>query len=311
MVCMGPTALAKVSPANEIHIVQRVCPQCGADNSGQPASRYSLPPWIIRDCASCDFVYIDSAPAYEHLYGPEETVYGPDDTDEAGESQPAQHSLVPMDWETTFAAEETRRLTSFKLTYTLDKLTRWRLRILAQPKPCDFVRRFFTGGRILDLGCAAGEGMRDFAESWTPYGIEVSTNLARQANSLCSQHGGHVENAPCIEGLERFPEEYFEAVVARSYLEHEANPLGVLKETHRVLKPGGIVVVKVPNYSSLNRRVMGRRWCGFRYPDHLNYFTPRSLRRLAENCGFTFNSSLMNKLPTDDNMWAVLTKPVI
>ena len=85
-------------------------------------------------------------------------------------------------------------------------------------------------------------------------------------------------NAPSLVGLQTFPPDYSEAAVMRSYLEHELEPLGVLTEVYRVLKPDGIAVVKVPNFGSVNRHVKGRKWCGFRYPDHLNYFTRSTLR---------------------------------
>ena len=53
---------------------------------------------------------------------------------------------------------------------------------------------------------------------------------------------------------------------------------------------------------------MGRRWCGFRYPDHLNYFSPNTLRAMANKAGFETSFGLTGCLPTSDNMWAVLTK---
>jgi hypothetical protein len=81
-----------------------------------------------------------------------------------------------------------------------------------------------------------------------------------------------------------------------------------LRELWRTLAPGGVAIVKVPNYGSLNRRVTGRKWCGFRYPDHLNYFTPQTLRGLAEGCGYRVRFGLTDRLPTSDNMYAVLTK---
>ena len=80
-----------------------------------------------------------------------------------------------------------------------------------------------------------------------------------------------------MEGLKSFAAGFFTAATLRSYLEHELHPRAVLTELHRTLAPGGVALVKVPNYASLNRRVTGRKWCGFRYPDHLNYFTPASL----------------------------------
>ena len=120
--------------------------------------------------------------------------------------------------------------------------------------------------------------------------------------------GGYAINAPCAEGLAQFPPKYFDACSARSYLEHEAHPLEVLKGAFRVLKPGGVLVAKVPNYACLNRAVMGRKWCGFRYPDHLNYFTPASLRSMAAKAGFAVHFRYLHGLPTNDNMWVTMEK---
>ena len=82
----------------------------------------------------------------------------------------------------------------------------------------------------------------------------------------------------------------------------------MLENLQRVLAPDGFAVAKVPNYGSLNRRVMGSGWCGFRYPDHLNYLTPKTLRVMAARAGFRTHFGLIGALPTSDNMWAVLTK---
>jgi hypothetical protein len=53
---------------------------------------------------------------------------------------------------------------------------------------------------------------------------------------------------------------------------------------------------------------MGKRWCGFRYPDHLNYFTARSLREMGEKCGFSVSYGLKGRIPTNDNLHAVFRK---
>ena len=100
-----------------------------------------------------------------------------------------------------------------------------------------------------------------------------------------------------------------DAVVLRSYLEHESEPKSLLKGCFNVLKSGGAIIVKVPNYNSLNRRFVGTRWCGFRYPEHVNYFTPASLARMARETGFSVRQDFRDALPTSDNMWAVLIKP--
>jgi SAM-dependent methyltransferase len=265
--------------SNDVKVVHRDCPNCGRNNTATPTSRYSRPPWRLRNCASCGFVYVDAYPAYEHL-------------------------AEEMDWDTTWAAEDNNR--KKKAVYKLDALTRWRLKF-GKPSPVDFIRRHISAGCVLDLGC--GDGSREIAEFFKPYGIEISARSARKADSLFRQHGGYAINAPCTEGLEQFPPEFFDACSARSYLEHEAQPLAVLEGVFRVLKPGGVIAVKVPNYATLNRIIMGRNWCGFRFPDHLNYFTPKSLKSMGEKAGFTVNFRVLDRLPTDDNMWAVMEKP--
>ena len=64
-----------------------------------------------------------------------------------------------------------------------------------------------------------------------------------------------------------------------------AEPAATLGGVRHALASGGAAIIKVPNYASLNRHVMGRRWCGFRWPDHVNYFTPASLERLVRQAG--------------------------
>lgn len=99
------------------------------------------------------------------------------------------------------------------------------------------------------------------------------------------------------------------AVIMRSYLEHEAQPKEVLIETARVLQPDGIVVIKVPNYGCFNRTVFGERWCGFRFPDHLNYFTPASLESMCTSAGLSIKRfKFLDKFPLSDNMWLIAGK---
>ena len=53
---------------------------------------------------------------------------------------------------------------------------------------------------------------------------------------------------------------------------------------------------------------MGRTWCGFRLPDHVNYFRPRDMARLADRHGLSASFPFLLSLPTDDNFVAVLRR---
>ena len=81
----------------------------------------------------------------------------------------------------------------------------------------------------------------------------------------------------------------------------------MLQRALACLKKGGSVYVRVPNYGSINRRVMGVRWCGFRFPDHVNYFSEGTLKRLAATVGYSYRR--LNWLSAfDDNLIVVLAK---
>ena len=146
------------------------------------------------------------------------------------------------------------------------------------------------------------------SKNYVPHGIDISKELASHADGLFREQGGYVINAPALLGMKRLEDNFFSGAILLSFLEHEIRPFEILREIHRVLCPGGVALIRVPNFGSLNRMVMGKRWCGFHYPDHLNYFTARSLREMGEKCGFLVSYGLMGRIPTNDNLRAVFRK---
>ena len=120
--------------------------------------------------------------------------------------------------------------------------------------------------------------------------------------------GGYCVHGAGAEAIWQFDPAQFDGIVMFSYLEHEVDVMGVLRGVHRALKDDGALFVRVPNFGALNRRVIGPKWCGFRYPDHVNYFTLSTLRATAARAGFT--TQLVNRLtlPVDDNISVLLRK---
>jgi len=265
-----------------VRVVERACPLCGAEDA---ASRpgYGEGIWRLVECRRCGFAYLDRAPDYAALF-------------------------EAMAWEKTTVGEVERRAALRPISHRLSKLTRARMRILPRKTMPTLVARHAQPGNVVDLGCGTGTQLAGLSDAYVPFGIEISSEAAATANRLFAERGGWAVNAPSVEGLKSFADGFFTAATLRSYLEHELHPRAVLAELHRALAAGGVALVKVPNYASLNRHLTGRKWCGLRYPDHLNYFTPASLTRMAEVCGYRARFGPTDRLPTSDNMYAVLEK---
>ena len=254
----------------------RDCPACDAD-AASVVARYSAAPWVIADCDGCGFTYLRNPPGHQAL----EEEYA---------------------WEKTYEAKKAASNGSTRFSAMARKI---RNRLGMYRDKTGQFRRWFNDGKVLDIGCGWGQRIQP---PMTPYGIELSTELHRLSDASMQDHGGYCLHGPGADAIWDFPEEFFDGVVMFSYLEHETEVMKVLTGAHRALKPGGGVFVRVPNYGSLNRRVIGAKWCGFRHPDHVNYFTLQSLRHVAAQAGFT--TQLVNRisLPVDDNVSVLLRK---
>jgi SAM-dependent methyltransferase len=275
--------LADTGRFGTVPVVARDCPLCAADDPA-PVAGYGVGIWRLVRCRACGFAYLDRAPDYAAL-----------------------HDV--MAWEKTGAAELERRAEIRPISFRLSRATRRRMALLPRKQMSDLVARHASAGNVVDLGCGTGWHLSRLAPEYVPFGIEISAEAAAEADRALKERGGGALNRPALIGLREFAGGFFSAATLRSYLEHELQPRAVLLELWRTLIPGGVAIVKVPNYGSLNRRLTGRKWCGFRYPDHLNYFTPRSLRAMAEGCGYRVHFGMTDRLPTSDNMYALLIKP--
>jgi 2-polyprenyl-3-methyl-5-hydroxy-6-metoxy-1,4-benzoquinol methylase len=173
-------------------------------------------------------------------------------------------------------------------------------------KTIAMVRRYKREGRLCDFGCGNGVLLERAAPYFSICGIDISMALAAEAR-------GRVRNAEIYVSpvtAARLPEMSLDVVTMQSYIEHEQRPLAALRVAYAALRPGGIVVVKVPNYMSWNRMIHGWKWCGFRFPDHCNYYTRRTLSLTLQKAGFQpLRGSIRDVLPTSDNMYLAARRP--
>ncbi len=255
--------------------------------------------WSIVQCRETGFVFLADPPDYSQL----ETEFA---------------------WEKTAVAERERRDAAEPVVSALSSLSKKAKSVLYPHRnkiatlAIEIMRAQAPSKQLglLDIGCGAGGLMVEihhrFAEmgrNVVPFGVEVSRHLAKLTEERVAPLGGRVVCANAIDGSSELDDESIHVVVMSSFLEHECQPLRLLKQLYPVLTSDGAIVLKVPNFACWNRVVRGRKWCGFRFPDHVNYFTPKTLQKLAEEAGYTVSrQNMLDKFPLSDNMYAILTK---
>jgi len=137
----------------------------------------------------------------------------------------------------------------------------------------DVTRHFDPGAKLLDVGCGTGW----LAEHFSDYtGIDGSPEAvaAAQAKRRSIIQGDVDEPLP-------FEDATFDGVVLKDLLEHVADPVAVVREAHRVLKPRGCVFASSPD---------AQRWVWDDYT-HRRPFTRKAFRLLFADQGFTVEQS--------------------
>lgn len=147
----------------------------------------------------------------------------------------------------------------------------------------DILLKYKSGGAALDLGCSSGGFLSSLRNtSWELYGIEMSPQVARQAEARSGAQVfvGDILDAPFLPSS-------FDAITCFHVFEHLYEPRAVLKRVSEWLKPDGIFFVMVPNIDSAGQRMFKSYWYALELPRHLYHFSPVSLRNVAASVGLS------------------------
>jgi SAM-dependent methyltransferase len=135
---------------------------------------------------------------------------------------------------------------------------------------------------VLDIGCGGGLFPRMLLErGYVAFGMDYSRQAAQVAwncngvPAVC----GELPLAPFAPGT-------FAVITMFHVLEHLYDPASYIQAAYQFLRPGGKLVVQVPNAASWQFLLFGENWNGLDIPRHLVDFRARDLDALLEGCGF-------------------------
>ncbi len=134
-----------------------------------------------------------------------------------------------------------------------------------------------TKGNLLDIGAGTGDFLAyAISKKWKVTGIEPSST----AKELAQKKG-----VPFVEGTEELSDNSFDVITMWHVLEHVENLDNQLSELHRICKPGGYIIIAVPNFKSYDANYYNEFWAAYDVPRHLWHFSKTAIEKLFSEKG--------------------------
>jgi 2-polyprenyl-3-methyl-5-hydroxy-6-metoxy-1,4-benzoquinol methylase len=239
--------------------------------------------WHLRECSdrACGLLWMDPKPLLEDLPKAYTSYYTHD----------AAQKKTDYRWLRNFYREVKNAHLASALGYKCESTTglaRWLSKLLLffpeRRQGIEGEVMFLPaqpGAKLLDVGCGSGERLETMQRlGWTVSGVDfdeaaVKIAKARKLDVYCGS----------IPGV-WFPPQTFDVITMNHVIEHVPDPIELLNECERILKPGGKVVLTTPNSSCWGRKLFKKNWRGLEPPRHLHLFSPSSIAQALRNARF-------------------------
>ena len=232
------------------------CPLCQANAPGQPQLTGRDWTWRKRGdfnicpCGDCGLMYTSPRPSPE---------------------------TMRYYYEDCYSGENAQKMRSFMLESPLSRMiSAYRVATIEKVKPLK------PGDRVLDVGASYGAFI-EYARTRRDieaYAIDLDPG---SIENFVNREDIDVRCGDLLDG--HYPAGHFDVVTLFETLEHVYEPIEVLREVRRVLKPGGVVSLEVPSWDGLTRMVFGAYWLPLLLPTHLQHFSRRHLADCAKRAG--------------------------
>ena len=138
-----------------------------------------------------------------------------------------------------------------------------------------------TQGQLLDIGCGVGDFLVYVKkQGWEVQGIEPSDD----ARKIAETRLGFMPKSPSESSI--FEDHSFDVITMWHVLEHIDDLHFQTSEIVRLLKPGGRLIIALPNFQSFDCQYYKEKWAAWDVPRHLNHFAPDVLRGMFSSLGF-------------------------
>ena len=128
---------------------------------------------------------------------------------------------------------------------------------------------------MIDVGCGIGYFLEAAKErGWDVYGTEYTD----EAVAICRSKGIKMQQGKL--NASNYESASFDVLISIEVIEHINNPSEEVEHFSRIVRPGGAVYLTTPNFNSISRLLLKEKWNVLSYPEHLCYYTPRTIQHL-------------------------------
>lgn len=147
-------------------------------------------------------------------------------------------------------------------------------------KKLQLISGYYKTGKILDIGCGTGEFLKLLKDTkWVTSGIEPSPDARKMA---IENYNLDIKEETEIKNMES---ESFDVITMWHVLEHVPNLNERIEDLKRLIKPNGLIIIAVPNYTSLDAKTYKENWAAYDVPRHLYHFSPKDIDTVFKNHG--------------------------
>ena len=138
-----------------------------------------------------------------------------------------------------------------------------------------------SSGRLLEIGFGSGQFLKQMQLcGWEVEGVDFDS---KAVEGVKTRYGFNV-HAGTLESI-GYPDSSFDAITMSHVIEHVHDPVALLKECYRILKPTGYLVVVTPNINSWGHKKFEENWIHLDPPRHINLFSQNTLQTCAKKAG--------------------------
>ncbi len=152
---------------------------------------------------------------------------------------------------------------------------------MAYARLLDEFEPFRKTNRILDVGCGRGWFLEEAQKrGWEVFGTEFS----EAAIERCTEKGIQMRRGALSS--DQFERDFFDVITSIEVIEHIHTPLNDLTHIHAFLRKGGLFYCTTPNFNSIMRYYLKEKYNVIEYPEHLTYYTKKTLTGAIERFPF-------------------------